>query len=49
MDFQIPVLKDDVLADAHEHEGKTFEVGVNFKDLINAIIEFINKLIRFEF
>ncbi len=49
MDFQIPTIENDVLADAHEHEGKTFEIGVNFKNLINAIIEFINKLIKFEF
>lgn len=46
MDYQIPALENDVIVEVTEGEVKgTFSL----KDLINVIIEFINKLLKFEF
>ncbi len=42
--FEIPVLNDD-----QNVEIKTEEEIFSLKNLINLIIEFINKLIKFEF
>lgn len=47
-DFQIDALDKDVIVNATDDEGNVVET-FSIKDLINIIIEFINKLIRFEF
>lgn len=46
MDYQVGTLDKDVIVEVTEGDVKgTF----NLKDLINIIIEFINKLLKFEF
>lgn len=46
MDYQIPELKEEVEVEVTEGEVKGI---MSLKDLINVIIAFINKLLKFEF
>lgn len=42
MDYQVPALENDVVIKVEEEQ-------FSIKSLINLIIEFINKLLKFEF
>ena len=42
MDYQVPALDKDVIVEVEEE-------SFSIKDLINLIIDFINKLLKFEF
>lgn len=44
-DFEIPTLNDDQNVEVVPEEGERFSL----KNLINILIEFINKIIKFEF
>lgn len=47
MDFELGIIEEDVIGKVTDEDGN--EEWFNLKNLLNIIIEFINKLIKFEF